>query len=112
MGFGPRDLMKLKCWTFFFDARHEKLYTRTIWVLLRGLPLEIWNEQIFSLIGKDLGPFIRADISFQQSSVMTMAIILFNIDVTDGLTTEITIQKSSMLGCHLIATYITSMVTY
>ena len=65
-------------------------------MLLLSLLLELWTDKIFSLLGKELGSLIRADIIFQHLGVMTMAIILINIDVRDGIVVDMTIQKGDM----------------
>ena len=55
---------QLKRWSSLFDADTERLDTIPVWVRLPGLASEFWNPTSLNDIGKVLGTFIEADLSY------------------------------------------------
>jgi hypothetical protein len=53
--------LMLKRWRISFDPAHDYFQFRHLWVLLPGLPLNIWNTKALSAIGNALGRFICVD---------------------------------------------------
>lgn len=77
--------MVLKRWTPLFDSEKESLGSGPIWVQLPGLPLQFWFEDIFQVIGDDLGTSPDHDRSYMDSGVLAMAQILVHLDTREGL---------------------------
>jgi hypothetical protein len=85
----------LKRWTPAFDAKRERVDEEPIWVRLPGFPMQYWNTHRFAAIGNLLGSFLEADMSFEETGLMTVARILVKIDLKKGLLQEITIDSAA-----------------
>jgi hypothetical protein len=57
---GGGSLM-LKRWRLDFNPSTNHFTYRHLWVLLPGLPLQLWNQQALELIGTSLGRFLKVD---------------------------------------------------
>jgi hypothetical protein len=75
----------LKRWTPNFDAKQERVDVVPIWVRLSGLPMQYWNSVCFVAIGNKLGNYIEADMSFEETGLMSVARILVRLDIRPGL---------------------------
>jgi hypothetical protein len=62
---------------------------------LLGLPIELWSLEVFQAIGNSLGDFYEADMSYEDSSLFTIAQILVFIDIWEGLAPEMVLQKGN-----------------
>jgi hypothetical protein len=51
----------LKRWRISFDPAQEYFHFRHLWILLPGLPLNLWNKSALMAIGNALGCFICVD---------------------------------------------------
>jgi hypothetical protein len=51
----------LKRWRTCFDPATEFFSFRHVWVLLPGLPLNLWNKNALMAIGNLLGHFLKVD---------------------------------------------------
>jgi hypothetical protein len=51
----------LKRWRVNFDPAREYFHLQHMWVLLHGLPLQLWNKRALEVIGNELGRFISVD---------------------------------------------------
>ena len=76
---------QLKQWTPLFYAETEQLDTILVWVRLPGLPLEFWNPTYLSEIEDELGTFIEADLSFQQTKIKKVVRILVSLNIRTSL---------------------------
>jgi len=68
-----------------FDLEQEHLGVSPIWVRLSGLPLQLWTEDVFHLIGDDLGQYLDFDRSFLDIRRMYFTHILVYWDTREGL---------------------------
>jgi hypothetical protein len=75
----------LKRWRLIFDLKHEYFSFRHLWVLLSGLPLQLWNNKALEAIGNSLGHFIKLDEEALLSNDCRMTKILVEVDVHGGL---------------------------
>jgi hypothetical protein len=75
----------LKRWRFGFNPSTEFFSHRHLWVLLPGLPLQLWNQQALELIGASLGRFLRVDTNSLAAPDRRMAKIYVEIDIQAGL---------------------------
>ena len=75
----------LKRWRLAFNPSTEYFSYRHLWVLLPGLPLQLWNQQALELIGSSLGHFLTVDIAFMASVDRKMEIIMVELDIHAGL---------------------------
>jgi hypothetical protein len=53
--------LMLKRWRISFDPAQDYFQFRHLWVLLPGLPLNLWNKKALTTIGNALGRFICVD---------------------------------------------------
>jgi hypothetical protein len=81
---GNGSLM-LKRWRLSFNPSTEYFSYRHLWVLLPGLPLQLWNQQALELIGSSLGRFLTVDTASLASSDRKMAKIMVELDIHAGL---------------------------
>jgi hypothetical protein len=77
--------LMLKRWRLGFNPTSEFFSHRHIWVLLPGLPLQLWNQRAFEHIGASLGRFLRVDSTSLEASDRRMAKIYVEIDIQAGL---------------------------
>jgi hypothetical protein len=83
-GYEGGSLM-LKRWRIHFDPNSEYFSFRHLWVLLPGLPLQLWNSRALAEIGNVLGRFIRVDEESLRSTDKCMARVLVEVDMHVGL---------------------------
>jgi hypothetical protein len=96
----------LKRWCTGFDPATEYFSLRHIWVLLPGLPLNLWNKPALRAIGNLLGRFLKVDEKCLSSQDKRMARVLVEIDIHAGLMEslelewrgQIMIQRLDYLG--------------
>jgi hypothetical protein len=89
--------LMLKRWRLGFNPSTEFFSHRHIWVLLPGLPLQLWNQQALELIGASLGRFLRVDINSLAAPDRRMARIYVEIDIQAGLPEILEIDWRSQL---------------
>jgi hypothetical protein len=77
--------LMLKRWRLGFNPSTEFFSHRHVWVLLPGLPLQLWNQQALELIGASIGRFLRVDSNSLAASDRRMARIYVEIDIQAGL---------------------------
>ena len=85
-----------------FDPNRELLGAGLIWARLPGLPLHLWNEQIFKDIGNLMGPYLDHDRSFIDSKKMAFARILVHLDTREVLEEAINIQCCNSTKAQLL----------
>ncbi|XP_059071429.1 uncharacterized protein LOC131866352 [Cryptomeria japonica] len=65
MNNGPFMMMGIgfyiKDWTPNFDPRQATIEEIPVWIRLYNLPHEYWKEEVFKVIGDELGRFIKSD---------------------------------------------------
>ena len=49
----------LKWWHSALDPKTKNIHFKHIWVLLLGIPLEMWNREAFAVIGNYLSLFLH-----------------------------------------------------
>jgi len=81
--------MLLKPWTPMFDASRERVDIIPLWVRLPAFPFQFWKEKYFRRVGNLLGEFLEADETYVESRRKSMARILVNINVREGLGDEV-----------------------
>ena len=75
----------MKRWSSLFDADTKRLDTILVWVHLLGLPSEFWYLTSLSDIGRALGTFIEVDLSYQQTKIRKVAMILISLNIRTSL---------------------------
>jgi len=83
-GYGGGILMSRR-WCISFDPSTKYFSFRHLWVLLLGLPLQMWNAKALEAIGNALGHFINIDEKSLHSSDKRMAKVLVEVDIHVGL---------------------------
>jgi hypothetical protein len=53
--------LMLNRWCVRFDPTTEYFSFRHLWILLPGLPLQLWNVKALEVIGNELGRFTKVD---------------------------------------------------
>lgn len=61
----------LKYWAPLFNPEHEKLGAGSVWVHLLGVPMQLWTEGVFCLIGDSLGQYMEYDKSYLETNIMS-----------------------------------------
>jgi hypothetical protein len=51
----------IKRWRVGFDPSREYFHIRYLWVLLLGLPFQLWNKRALEALGNNMGRFIAVD---------------------------------------------------
>ncbi|XP_015168706.1 uncharacterized protein [Solanum tuberosum] len=82
----------MKPWVLEFNFKEEILTTIPLWVKIPNLPLNYWNSVVLSKIGSSVGKPLYADECTTQTSRISFARILMEVDVTRPLTKVIKIQ--------------------
>jgi hypothetical protein len=98
--------LMLKRWRLAFNPDTDFFQLRHVWVLLPGLPLQLWNEGALRAIGDSLGKFIALDSKSLAGPSRKMGRVLVEMDIAAGLpkTLEIAwrgwklLQKLDYLG--------------
>jgi hypothetical protein len=75
----------LKHWRVAFDQATEHFQYFHIWVLLLGLPLQLWNEGALRAIGDALGKFISLDNKLLADFAWKVGQILVEMGIHYGL---------------------------
>jgi len=68
-----------------FDPEKKNHGAGPIWVHLPALPLQFRWEEIFKVIGDDLGVYLDHNRTYQDTGCMAMAHILVHLDTREGL---------------------------
>jgi hypothetical protein len=76
-----------------FNAREEFEDSTPMWVKFPILPIELWHDSGLKEIGDALGNFITADNSHKYISSRSMARILVDIDIQQGLFESIKLME-------------------
>jgi hypothetical protein len=71
----------LKRWRTRFDPATEYFSHRHVWVLLPGLPLNLWNKNALMAIGNLLGHFLKVDERGLHAPDKHMARVLVELDL-------------------------------
>jgi hypothetical protein len=90
-GYGGGSLM-LKRWWISFNLSMEYFSFHHLWVLLPGLPLQLWNVKALEVIGNALGHFIKVDNQALLSSDKRMAKVLVEVYIHAGLLETLEIE--------------------
>jgi hypothetical protein len=73
--------LMLKCWRVCFDPVTEYFQFLHLWVLLPGLPLQLWNAKALEAIGNELGRFIKVDEATIKAPDKRIRKVLVEIDI-------------------------------
>lgn len=79
-----------------FDPEKENHGAGPIWVRLPALPLQFWAEEIFKVIGDDLGVYLDHDRTYQDTVCLSMAHILVHLDTREGLVESYLLQMGDI----------------
>jgi hypothetical protein len=72
--------------------RRQSISAFHLWVLLPGLPLQLWNTKALEAIGNTLGHFIKVDEEAIQSLDKRMEKVLVEVDIHAGLLETLEIE--------------------
>ncbi|WMV45432.1 hypothetical protein MTR67_038817 [Solanum verrucosum] len=93
---GPHHFLRrpviMKPWVPKFNFKEEILTTIPLWVKLPNLPLNCWNSVVLSKIGSSVGKPLYDDECTTQTSRISFARILVEVDLTRPLEKVIKIQ--------------------
>jgi hypothetical protein len=92
----------LKRWRVCFDPTTEYFCLCHLWVLLPGLPLQLWNAKALEAIGNELGRFIKVDELSLSTPDKRLAKVLVEVDIHVGLLEALEIDwRGYILGQRL-----------
>ncbi|GLJ48703.1 hypothetical protein SUGI_1027170 [Cryptomeria japonica] len=79
----------LKDWEPNFNPIEKKVGNMSIWVYLKILPSEHWNEEFFRGNGNEIGTFVKVDkyLGMGDNNISTRVCVL--IDLDDGWLKEL-----------------------
>jgi hypothetical protein len=92
--------LMLKRWWISFDPVQDYFQFRHLWVLLPGLPLNLWNVKALTAIGNALGRFIRVDDLSLRAPDRKLGRILVEVDIHSGLLETLDIQWCGHVICQ------------
>jgi len=75
----------IKCWHVSFEPTTKYFQHRHLWILLPGLPLQLWNARALEAIGNEIGWFIMVDEQTLKASSKRVGKILVEVDIHLGL---------------------------
>ncbi|XWS20350.1 hypothetical protein CRYUN_Cryun31cG0093900 [Craigia yunnanensis] len=52
----------------------------TVWVMLKEVPLHVWHEKFFALLGNSLGSFVRLDNKTKHKKRLDITILLVSVE--------------------------------
>jgi len=78
-------ILMLKRWRIRFDPTTKYFSFCHLWVLLPGLPLQMWNAKVLEAIGNVLGHFIKVDEVALHSHGKIMTKVMVEVDIHAGL---------------------------
>lgn len=81
----------IKRWHLNFDPLKENQTLRHIWMLIPGLPIELWTEDVIKGIADSVGRFVRFDKQNLFGMDRRYAKVMVEIDLKGGLPTEVVI---------------------
>jgi hypothetical protein len=84
--------LMIKRWRVSFNPETDYFQHRHLWVLLLGLPLQLWNAGALEAIGNSLGSFISLGESVLSAPNRKMGKILVEMDIHGGLPKIIEIE--------------------
>lgn len=87
-----------------FDLEKENHEAGPIWVRLPSLSLQFWGQEIFKVIGDDLGVYLDHDRTYQDTDCLEMARILVHLDTREGLVESYLLQMGD-ITCQEILDY-------
>jgi hypothetical protein len=76
-------------WHSGFDPQTKPFVIQHIWVLLPGLPLELWSGPILESIANSLGKFISFDEKILQQEDKRVVKVLVELDISKGILLEL-----------------------
>lgn len=85
----------IKRWHLNFDPGKECQTLRRLWMIIPGLPIEIWTEEVVKGIANSVGRFIRFDKQNLFGMDRRYAKVMVEIDTKDGLPAEVFISWGS-----------------
>lgn len=68
-----------------FNLVNRVVSKRHLWVLLPGLPLQLWSEEILELIANQLGKFMSVEKVSMCGEDRKMARVLVDLDISEGM---------------------------
>ena len=72
-------------WLVSFNPLTQVITRRKLLVLLSGLPIQFWSEDILELIANHLGNFITVQKSALRVGNKRMARVMVELDILEGL---------------------------
>ena len=79
------NILVLKLWQPLFYSQYEFSSSTPVLVKLPRLPIEFWSNQGLKAIRDYLGKFLVVDDTYYNNDSCSMAHILFEIDLRQGL---------------------------
>ncbi|XP_057771090.1 uncharacterized protein LOC130990880 [Salvia miltiorrhiza] len=87
-----KGLLRLREWTRNFDPFKENSPLADVWVRIHYLPIEYWNPQVISGIGRYLGHPLKIDGASARRDFGQFARILVEIDMSQNLPSTLLID--------------------
>lgn len=85
----------LKRWHVNFDPLKESQGIRHLWMLIPGLPIELWSEELIMGLANAVGKFIRFDKHNRCGMDRRVAKVMVEMDMRPGLPAEVEVVWGS-----------------
>ncbi|KAK2995285.1 hypothetical protein RJ640_013494 [Escallonia rubra] len=87
------NYLSVQTWTPNFNPHVRSVSSMAIWIRLNSLPLEYFDREILTLIGKQIGTPLRIDAITNSISKGRFARLCIQVDTSQALTKQIRIGK-------------------
>ncbi|KAK3010212.1 hypothetical protein RJ639_012476 [Escallonia herrerae] len=87
------NYLSVQPWTPNFNPHVRSISSMAIWIRLHSLPLEYFDREILTLIGKQIGTPLRIDAITNSISKGRFARLCIQVDTSQALTKQIRIGK-------------------
>ena len=71
-----------------FYPINEPLFIQKVWVMMPGLPMELWIQEILKKLGNSLETFIALEENFKRKEDKRIIKISLEFDLFEGLPTK------------------------
>ena len=93
-----RSTLVLQKWSSKLDLNESFFHQAPVWMRLSELPLEFWNEDVFSGVASTFGELLSIDLVIALKGRLTYARIF--IGVKEGVDMPDVVYFQSKLGSH------------
>lgn len=99
------QLFVVRAWQLFMEAEIEEMKTIPIWVIFKRFPMELWDEEGFSVVGSVVGNPLFTDTLTEERKRMSYARVCVEIDIKCKFPNNVTVVVDDTKGYNLPVEY-------